>query len=60
VSAKPPKTATKKESVVAISQHKVVLREMIEKVEYQIWVQARIRQRRGLFQILLGVENGGA
>ena len=35
----PPKTATKKESVVAISQPKVVSREMIEKVAYQIWVQ---------------------
>jgi hypothetical protein len=38
-SAKPPKTATKKESVVAISQPKVVSREKIEQVAYQIWVQ---------------------
>jgi hypothetical protein len=37
--AKPPKTATKKESVVAISQPKVVSREMIGKLAYQIWVQ---------------------
>jgi hypothetical protein len=38
-SAKPSKTATKKESVVAISHPKVVSREMIEKYAYQIWVQ---------------------
>src|ERR1017187_3726775 len=38
-SAKPSKTATKKESVVAISQPKVVSRETIGKVAYQIWVQ---------------------
>jgi hypothetical protein len=31
--------ATKKESVVAISQTKVVSREMIQQVAYQIWVQ---------------------
>src|ERR1035437_9698032 len=38
-SAKPPKTATKKESAGAISQPKVVSREKIEQVAYQIWVQ---------------------
>lgn len=38
-SAKPSKTATKKENVVAIPQSKVVSREMIEQVAYQIWVQ---------------------
>src|ERR1019366_3718627 len=38
-SAKPIETATKKESVVAISQAKVVSREKIEQVAYQIWVQ---------------------
>jgi hypothetical protein len=38
-SAKPSKTAAKKESVVAISQPKVVSREKIEQVAYQIWVQ---------------------
>ena len=37
-SAKPPKTATKKESAGAISQPKVVSREKIEQVAYQIWV----------------------
>ena len=35
---KPSKTATKKENVVSISQPKVVSREMIEQVAYQIWV----------------------
>ena len=38
-SAQPPKTATKKESAGAISQPKVVSREKIEQVAYQIWVQ---------------------
>src|ERR1022692_2072918 len=38
-SAKPPKTTTKKENVVPISQPNVVSREMIEKVAYQIWVE---------------------
>jgi hypothetical protein len=38
-SAKPPKTATKKENIVAASQPNVVSRDMIEKVAYQIWVQ---------------------
>jgi Protein of unknown function (DUF2934) len=38
-SAKPPKTATKKENVVSNSQPKVVSREEIEQVAYQIWVQ---------------------
>jgi hypothetical protein len=37
--AKPSKTTTKKENVVSNSQPKVVSREMIEKVAYQIWVQ---------------------
>jgi hypothetical protein len=37
--AKPTKTATKKENVVSISQPKVVSREMIEQVAYQIWIQ---------------------
>ena len=37
-SAKPPKTATKEESAGAISQAKVVSREKIEQVAYQIWV----------------------
>ena len=37
--AKPSKAATKKENVVSISQPKVVLREMIEQVAYQIWIQ---------------------
>jgi hypothetical protein len=37
--AKPRKTATKKENVVAISQPKVVSREIIEQVAYQICVQ---------------------
>src|SRR5664280_551808 len=38
-SAKPPKTATKKENVVSNSQPKVVSREMIEQVAYQSWIQ---------------------
>lgn len=38
-STKAPKAAKKKESVVAISQPKVVSREMIEQLAYQIWVQ---------------------
>src|ERR1035437_9681374 len=38
-SANPPKTATKKENVVSNSQPKVVSREKIEQVAYQIWVQ---------------------
>lgn len=38
-SAKPRKTATKKENVIAISQPKAVSREKIEQVAYQIWVQ---------------------
>src|ERR1035437_1446453 len=38
-SAKPPETATKKENVVSNSQPKVVSREKIEQVAYQIWVQ---------------------
>ena len=38
-SAEPPKTATKKENVVSNSQPKVVSREKIEQVAYQIWVQ---------------------
>ena len=38
-SAKPIKTETKKESVVAISKPYVMSRETIEKVAYQIWVQ---------------------
>jgi hypothetical protein len=37
-SAKPPETATKKENVVSNSQPKVVSREKIEQVAYQIWV----------------------
>src|ERR1035437_7797886 len=37
-SAEPPKTATKKENVVSNSQPKVVSREKIEQVAYQIWV----------------------
>jgi hypothetical protein len=37
--AKPSKTATKKESVVSISQPTVVSREKIEQVAYQIWIQ---------------------
>ena len=37
--AKPINTATKKENVVVISQPKVVSREMIEQVAYQIWIQ---------------------
>ena len=37
--AKPINTATKKENVVVISHPKVVSREMIEQVAYQIWVQ---------------------
>jgi hypothetical protein len=36
---KPSKTATKKENVVSISQPKVVSREMIQQVAYQIWIQ---------------------
>ena len=39
VAPKPIEAATKKESVVAISQPKVVSREKIEKVAYQIWIQ---------------------
>jgi hypothetical protein len=38
-SAKPSKTATKKENVVSNLQPKVVSREKIERVAYQIWVQ---------------------
>jgi hypothetical protein len=38
VAPKPIEAATKKESVVAISQPKVVSREKIEQVAYQIWV----------------------
>jgi hypothetical protein len=41
--AKPSKTTAKKESVVVSSQPKVVSREMIEKVAYQIWVQLGYR-----------------
>ena len=37
--AEPSKTATKKENVVSNSQPKVVSREKIEQVAYQIWVQ---------------------
>src|ERR1035438_8601934 len=37
--AKPIKTETKKESVVAISKPYVVSRETIEKVAHQIWIQ---------------------
>lgn len=37
--AQPTKTPTKKENVVVISHLKVVSREMIELVAYQIWVQ---------------------
>ena len=36
---KPIEAATKKENVVSISQPKVVSREMIEQVAYQIWIQ---------------------
>jgi hypothetical protein len=36
--AKPRNTPTKKENIVAISQLKVVSREMIEQVAYQLWV----------------------
>ena len=39
VTPKPIEAATKKENVVAISQPKVVSREKIEKVAYQIWIQ---------------------
>jgi hypothetical protein len=39
VAAKPGKTATKKENVVAISQPNDVSREMIEQVAYQYWAQ---------------------
>ena len=38
VAPKPIEAATKKESAVAISQPKVVSREKIEQVAYQIWV----------------------
>ena len=38
-SAKPIKTETKKESVVAISKPYVVSRATIEKVAHQIWIQ---------------------
>ena len=38
-SAKPPKTETKRENVVTNSQPKVVSREKIQQVAYQIWVQ---------------------
>ena len=37
--AEPSKTATKKENVVSNSQPKVLSREKIEQVAYQIWVQ---------------------
>ena len=37
--AKPSKTATKEESVVAISQARVVSRDMIAQAAYQRWVQ---------------------
>ena len=39
VAPKPIEAATKKESVVSNSQPKVVSREKIEQVAYQIWVQ---------------------
>jgi hypothetical protein len=42
--AQPTKTATKKENVVSMSQPKVVSREMIEQVAYQIWVQRGYQQ----------------
>jgi Protein of unknown function (DUF2934) len=38
-----PKTTAKKESVVSNSQPKVLSREKIEKVAYQIWVQLGYR-----------------
>ena len=37
--AKPSKTTTKKENVVSNSQPKVLSREKIEKVAYQLWAQ---------------------
>ena len=39
VAPKPIEVATKKENIVSISRPKVVSREMIEQVAYQIWVQ---------------------
>src|ERR1035438_8713035 len=46
--AKPSKTATKKESVVAISQPNFVSRERIEQIAYQIWVQLGHRHGHAL------------
>jgi hypothetical protein len=46
--AKPRKTATKKENVVAISQPKVVSREMIEQLAYQFLKVSYIIERRSL------------
>jgi hypothetical protein len=37
--ANPSKTATKKENIVSNSQPKVLSREKIEKVAYQLWAQ---------------------
>jgi hypothetical protein len=47
-SAKQPKAATKKESVVSHSQPKVLSREKIEQVAYQIWVQLGHRHGHAL------------
>lgn len=46
--AKPTKTATKKENVVVSPQPKAVSRENIEQVAYQIWVQLGHRHGHAL------------
>jgi hypothetical protein len=47
-SARPSKTTTKKENVVSNSQPKVLAREKIEQVAYQIWVQLGYRHGHAL------------
>jgi hypothetical protein len=46
--AQPTKTAPKKENVVVSSQPKVLSREKIEQVAYQIWVQLGYRHGHAL------------
>ena len=49
-SAKPSKTATKKENVVSNLQPKVVSREKIEQVAYQLWVQRGFQHGNALLR----------
>ena len=48
VAPKPIEVATKKENIVSISRPKVVSREMIEQVAYQIWIQRGYQHGHGL------------